>query len=151
MSTQKRVSCRHYAPERAGGRLFKDPSQVARYVWAFAGDVTAPFMSMILSAWSWAATKFLHKDQPYRRFVQPEFAVELPGSPPPLRASGRLLRRHLARQLTALGVPESPGRPAIPLSSGFAPSRRTLPYVPAHICRAERHDGKRDLYFQHAA
>jgi hypothetical protein len=151
MSTQKRVSCWHYAPKRAGGRLFKDPSQVARYVWAFAGDVTAPFMSMILSAWSWAATKFLHKDQPYRRFVQPAFAVELPGSPPPFRASGRLLCLHLARQLTARGVPESPGRPAIPPSSGFAPSPLTLPDVPADIRRAERHDGERDLYLLHAA
>jgi hypothetical protein len=151
MSTQKRVSCRHDAPKRAGGWLFKDPSQVARYVWAFAGDITAPFTSTILLAWSWAATKFLHKDQTYRHFVQPAFAVELPGSPPPLRASGRLLRRHLARQLTGCGVPASPGRPAIPLSSGFAPSPLTLPDVPADFRRAERHDGKRDLYLLHAA
>jgi hypothetical protein len=151
MSTQKRVGRRHDAPKRAGGRLFKDPSQVARHVWAFAGGVTAPFMSTILLAWSWAATKFLHKDQPYRHLVQPEFAVELPGSPPPLRASGRLLRHHLARQFTARGVPESPGRPAIPLSSGFATSLLTLPAVPADIRRAERHDGKRDLYLFDAA
>ncbi len=151
MSTQKRVGRRHDAPKRAGGRLFKDPSQLARHVWAFAGSGTAPIMPMILLAWIWMATKFLHKDQPYRHSVQPEIAVELLGSPPPLRASGRLLRRHLARQFTARGVPASPGRPAIPLSSGFATSLLTLPAVPADIRRAERHDGKRDLYLLHAA
>ena len=151
MSTQKRVSGWQNVPKRAGGRAINDPSQVARYVWTFAGSITAPFMSTILLAWSWAATKFLHKDQPYRHFVQPEFTVELPGSPPPHRARVRQLRRHLARQLTARGVPESPGRPAIPLSSGFAPSPLTLPDVPADFRRAERHDGERDLYLLHAA
>ena len=151
MSTQKRVSGWLNVPKRAGGRAIKDPSQVARYVWALAAGATAPFMSTILLAWSWAATKFLHKDQPYRHFVQPVFAVELPGSPPPHRVRSRQLRRHLARQLTARGVPESPGRPASPLSSGFAPSRLTLPYVPANIRRAEGHDGKRDLYLIYAA
>jgi hypothetical protein len=151
MSTQKRVSGWQNAPKRAGGRVIKDPSQIARYVWAFAAGLTAPFTSTILLAWSWAATKFLHKDQPYRHLVQPAFAVELPGSPPPHRVRVRQLRRHLARQLTARSVPESPGRPAIPLSSGFAPSPVTLPYVPAKIRRAERHDGKRDLYLLYAA
>lgn len=151
MSTQKRVSCRQGAPERAGGWAIKDPSQLARHVWAFAGSATAPFTSTILLVWSWLATKFLHKDQTYRHRVQPRIEVELPGSPPPPRVRARQLRRHLARQLTSPGIPESPGLPAIPLPSGFAPSLLSLPYVPADFRRTERHDGKRDLYLLHAA
>jgi hypothetical protein len=151
MSTQRRVSCRQGAPERAGGWAINDPSQVARHVWAFAGGVTAPFMSTILLAWNWMATKFLQKDQPYRHRVQPQIKAELPGSPPPPRVRARQLCRHLARQLTSPGEPESPGHPAIPLSSGFAPSPLSLPHVPADFRRAERHDGKRDLYLLYAA
>ena len=151
MSTQKRVSCRQGAPERAGGRAINDPSQAARHVWAFAGSLTAPCMSTILLAWSWMATKFLHKDQTNRHRVQPQLEAELPGIPPPQRARVRGLRRHLARQFTSPGVPESPGRPAIPRSSGFAPSQLSLPHVPADFRRAERHDGKRDLYLLYAA
>ena len=142
-------------PERAGGRVFTGPSKAARHVWGFAGGLTAPFLSALGLIWVWVATNFLHKDQPYRHRVQPDSAVELPGSPSPPRASGRLLRQRLARQrldsIATRGFPASPGHPAIPLPSGFAPSLLTLPLAPADFLRAERHDGKRDLYLLYAA
>jgi hypothetical protein len=172
MSTQKRenrdtqathISCsepgcrrQRIRPDRAGGWYQPDSSQIARKVWERAGGRTAPLWSILWSALAWMATQFLQKDQPLRHYVQPDLAAELAGSPPPLRAfasraCGRLLRVHLARQLAAPGLPASPGHPAIPLPSGFVPSLLTLPYAPADDCRAERHDGKRDLYILNAA
>ena len=151
MSTQKRESCRREAPERAGGQDHWDPSELARFVRAIAGSGTAPLWSIFWSAWTWAATNFLHKDQPIRQRVQPELWVELAGFPPPQRASHRMLRRHLARQHAAWPEPASSGHPAMPLPPGFAFSLPTLPHVPAHLSRTERHDGKRDLYFLYAA
>ena len=152
-------------PGRAGEWESTDPSQAARHVWKFFGGLTALFMSVFGLMWSWfhlgdqgkslgareLATKFLHKDQPYRHCAQSHFAVELPGSPPPLRARGRRLCQHLARQLSALGLSASPGHPVIPLPSEFATSPLTLPHAPADFLRAERQDGKRDLYFLYAA
>ena len=42
--------------------------------------------------------------------------------------------------------------PPIPSSSGFARLHPSLPRVPAALRRrSERYDGKRDMYFQHAA
>ncbi len=42
--------------------------------------------------------------------------------------------------------------PPIPFSSGFARFHLSLPRVPAALRRrSERYDGKRDMYFQHAA
>lgn len=113
---------------------------------ACAAGRTAPFMSIVLWAWSWLATKFLHKEQPSRQAVQPLLHAELPGSAPPRRLSHAAVR----------GVPGCPrsSLPPMPVLSGFASSLLTSPYAP--VCphsgfRAERHDGKRDLYFLHPA
>jgi hypothetical protein len=137
--------------DRAGGWDPKGLSHFARQARERVCGGTAPLWSIFWSAWAWLATKFLHKDQTYRHFVQPEFTTELSGSPPRMRACGRRFRRYLARQLAARDLPASPCRPASPLPSGFAISPPTLPHVPAHLVRAERHDGKRDLYLLYAA
>jgi hypothetical protein len=153
------------SPERARGRHLTGSSKAARFVGGFAGGLTASFISVFGQMWAWLlfvgnhkpletselATKFLHKDQPLRHCAQPHFAVELPGSPPSLQACGPRLREHSARQLAALGRPASPGHPAIPRPSEFATSPLTLPHAPVDPLRAERQDGKRDLYLLYAA
>ena len=138
----QRAICMEYAPA-AGTRV---PARDAIGFRAAASGRTAPFMSMVMWAWAWLATKFLHKEQPSRQSVQPETSVELPGAAPPRRPSQAAVR----------GTPECPrsSLPPMPLLSGFASSLLTLPHAPAartseHL--AERHDGKRDLYFLHAA
>ena len=151
-------------PERAGERESTDPSQAARKVWKFFGGLTASFMSVLGLIWNWfysgdrdtspgageLATEFLHRDQPNRHCIQPRIAVGFADSSPSLRARGRRRCEHLPRRLAPLSLSASPGHPAIPLSSGFATSPLTLPQAP-EILRAERQDGKRDLYFLYAA
>lgn len=138
----QRAICMECAP--AAGTRF--PAWDAIRLRAAATGRTAPFMSMVLWAWAWLATKFLHKEQPSRQSVQPTFGAELPGDAPPRRLSQAAVR----------GTPGCPrsSLPPMPVLSGFAPSLLTLPYAPAarqgeH--RAERYDGQRDLYFLHAA
>jgi hypothetical protein len=147
MSTQKRERRRRpKSLERAGGWDRTGSTHIARFVQVVAGGETALLWSMIWSAWAWMATKFLRKDQTTRHCVRLEsFPAELAVSPPS-RARGRLVR-----QLAARGTPASPGHPAIHLPSGTAFSLLTLPQAPAYCCRAERQDGKRDLYILNAA
>jgi len=163
MSTQKRESRTALAIE-SRRRQFGTPRQRAIYMecapaagtrfpaWdaerfhVAAPSGTAPFMSMVLWVWAWLATKFLHKEQPSRHFVQPVFDAELTGAVPPRRPSQAAVRG-------APGCPRSSLSP-MPVLPGSAPSLLTLPYAPAarqgeH--RAERYDGQRDLYFLHAA
>ena len=104
---------------------------------------TAPFRSIVWSIWAWWVTEFLQMVQPIRQAVQPECAAERRGSPP-LRASRN----------AASGIPVSPrsSLPPIPFLSGLARLHLTLPHAPAGSSRrAERHDGKGNLYFVHAA
>ena len=167
MSTQKRESRkapaalvsrtslrqrRPHCSDRAGAI-----APLARFVCATAGHVTAPLWSALLSIWVyhpsnenlllgalvWVATKFLLADQLRGYSVRPLFVAGLSGSPrPPVR------RR------AAFGSPASPrsSLPPIPFLSGLARLHRILPQAPVALQhRAERYDGKRDLYFLHAA
>jgi hypothetical protein len=87
------------------------------------------------------ATKSLQSD--HRKGKRP-FAVRLNASPGlPLLEARRFF-----------GTPESPRFSPPPIELSSAPSRfhPALPEIPAGIsCWAERHDGKRDMHFQHAA
>ena len=130
--------------DRAGVGCIPLPAQIARYVCAAAKGRTAPLVSILWSALAWMATKFLHSDHHIGRLVRPVLKADRRGSPPPwvwLRA--------------ALGKQASPRSsiPHIPSPSGFARIHLPLPpQAPDGLRRrAERYDGKRDMYFQHAA
>ena len=120
-----------------------------------ANDLTAPLMSIVWLAWAWlrrcgegsqaptfrVATKSLYSDYCFETFAE---LGSLSGSPP---RDGVGSHR--------LSVPQATHRPSLP-HIPFLPVRTrlrlTLPQAPAGEVRwAERHDGKRDLYFQHAA
>jgi hypothetical protein len=156
---RQRMSC----TERAGewGNLLSTP--FARYGCAGAGGGTAP---LLLTFWLMGAcfhpsdedlslgtpeelaTKFLQADLPLGQRVRPLFAAERTGSPPPLGAWRPLLWRG------AFGASVSPrsSLPPIPFPSGTTCLHLTLPQAPdANQRRAERYDGKRDLYFFNAA
>ena len=138
----ERAICMENAP--AAGTRF--PAWGAIQFRATATGRTAPFMSMIIWAWTWLATNFLRQEKPSRQSVQPDFKVELPGVAPSGRPSQAAVR----------GTPGCPrsSLPPMPVLSGFATSLLTLPYAPVNRqggFRAERYDGKRDLYFIHAA
>jgi hypothetical protein len=140
---------------RAGVGCIPLPAQIARYVCAAAKGETAPLVSILWSALALVATKFLHSDHHIRQLVQPVLEADRRGSPPPR-----------ARSRAALGKQASPRSsiPHISYPSGFAGIHRSLPrgavgqrgpVVPqapdGDHRRAERYDGKRDMYFQHAA
>lgn len=165
MSTQKRESrypkatftCRQgprfrwqrlICTERAGGwgTLLLPP--YSRYSCAGASGGTAPLFSTLWSVWVWLATKFLPADISIGQLVQPAFSAERTGSQPPFGAC-RPQFLHWAR-----GASVSPrsSHPHIPFPSGPAFLHLTLPQAPAaDQRRAERYDGKRDLYFLNAA
>lgn len=146
MSTQKRVnrSQQIKCTDCAGVGCFPLPVQIARYVCAAANGRTAPLMSILWSALAWVATKFLHSDHHIRQLVRPVLKADRRGSPP-----------SRARRRAALGKQASPRSsiPHIPYPSGFARIHRSLPpQAPdGYSRRAERYDGKRDMYFQYAA
>ena len=132
--------------------------------------ITAPLMSIIWLAWAWfstpatkmsrwgsmefcscdeeshasplrMATNSLLSDHRFETFVE---QGSLPGSPPRNEAGRPRLTVPQATHRSSLPrIPVLPVRPRL---------RPTLPKAPAGEVRwAERHDGKRDLYFQHAA
>jgi len=139
---RQRTSC----TERAGVRGSLVPPSLARFGCADAGGVTAPLLSILWSIGAWVATKFLHVDSPTRHRVRLVLKAECKVSPPPFGA-------HRPR-LGDLGVPVFPrsSLPPIPFPTGLTRLHWTLPQAPdAHQRRAERYDGKRDLYFLHAA
>ena len=157
MSTQKRESRwqRKSCTERMGvlggqswsrrrtSRNDPRPTRVARFVCAVAKGQTAPLVSILWSAFAWLATKFLPSDHHIGQLVRPVLKADRRGSPPPRVASR-----------AALGKQASPrsSLPHIPYPSGIVRIHRILPHAPAgHRRRAERYDGKRDMYFQHAA
>jgi hypothetical protein len=117
--------------------------------------LTAPLMSIIWLAWAWlcsseeksqastfrVATNSLYSDRRFETFAG---LGSLSSSPPPGGAGGR--RRSVRRSTHRLS---SPHISILPVRSHLC---HTLPQAPAGEVRwAERHDGKRDLYFQHAA
>jgi hypothetical protein len=116
---------------------------------------TAPLMSIVWLAWVWlktcdersqesidrVATNSLHSDTCFETFAG---LGSLRGSPP-LQGAGdrRLSVPQATRMSSPLHIPNIPVRARL---------QATLPQAPAGRVRwAERHDGKRDLYFQHAA
>ena len=166
MSTQKRVNWdtpatktrrrgpRHHSQnirytDRAGAGCIPLPAHIARCAYAAAKGRTAPLLSIVWSALAWVATKFLHSDHHTRQLVRPVLEADRRGSPPPQ-----------ARSRAGLGKQASPRSsiPHISYPSGFGCIHRTLPQGPVgpqapdgYRRRAERYDGKRDMYFQHAA
>ena len=157
MSTQKRENRwqRKSCTERMGvlggqswsrGRITRNdpcPTHVARFVSVVANGQTAPLVSILWSAFAWLATKFLPSDHHLGQLVRPVLKADRRGSAPP-RVPNR----------AALGTQASPrsSLPHIPYPSGSLRLHPTLPYAPAgYRRRAERYDGKRDMYFQHAA
>jgi hypothetical protein len=157
MSTQKRESRwqRKSCTERTGvfggrswpsGRTTRNdprPTHVARFACAVANGQTAPLMSILWSAFAWMATKFLRPDHLLGQLVRPVLTADRRGAPPPR-----------VRSRAAMGTQASPrsSLPHIPYPSGSACLHPTLPHAPeGHRRRAERYDGKRDMYFQHAA
>ena len=152
MSTQKREnrSQRLSCSDRAGWGAFPGSRHVARLIWATAANGrTAPLLSIFWSAMAWAATKFLHSDHHIRQLVRPVLKADRRGSPPPQ-----------VRFRAALGKQASPRSsiPRIPYPSGPVSLHRPLPHGPfgpkapaASRRRAERYDGKGNMYLQHAA
>ena len=113
-------------------KLRSEQADAIPLTWSFPASASGPLAySPSLAARS-TLEQGIRKQQPVR-------SIRL-GSPP-LGQAARL--RPLLDCLT--GYP--PNSPAV-----FARFPRTLPHVPAALgCRTERYDGKRNLYFQHAA
>jgi hypothetical protein len=118
-------------------------------------DITAPLMSIFWLAWVWlrtcdeesrgatdrVATNSLLSDHRNETLAQLDRSS---GSPPP---GGVGSRGHSVPRGTRRSSPRH--IPFLPVRTCLRP---TLPHAPAGEVRwAERHDGKRDLYFQHAA
>ena len=117
--------------------------------------LTAPLMSIIWLAWAWlsncdersqastfrVATNSLYSDRRFETFA----GLGSPSSSPPPGGAGDC----------GLSVQRSTHRsspPHISILPVRSHLRHTLPQAPAGEVRwAERQDGKRDLYFQHAA
>lgn len=160
MSTQRRASQTIAAIE-------VDCAQVRRR-WFFSGR-TAPLMSIVWLAWAWLlsfdASSVEAVDREATNSLLPDCHNERlawldsrSGSAPPgatlATTTGRPGHRCWAgvhRQSTQRGTHRSSLRHVslLPVRTRLRP---TLPIAPAGQVRwAERHDGKRDLYFQHAA
>jgi hypothetical protein len=134
------------------------PSGITCLFGADANGRTAPLLSILWSIWAWfrpsdedqlpgtplrMATNFLHSDRPLRQLVQPAFRADRRGSPP--------LWVGCRAALGTLASPRSSSR-HIPFPSGLVRFHLSLPQFPAgYDRRTERYDGKRDMYFQHAA
>ena len=137
----------------------------------FTGGLTAPLMSIVWLAWAWLcacderpqaaieweATDSLHSDHRYETLA---WLDSRSGSPPPGATPATNACRRGPRCGIGVGGPStkrvthrSSLRHAslLPVRTSLRP---TLPHAPAVRHggrRAERHDGKSDLYFQHAA
>jgi|GEM_PF-3031350 len=156
---------------RTGSALARGttPPQRQRPV-AGGPDITAPLMLIFWLAWAWfstpvtktcrrgprrlrtcdersreatdrLATNSLLSDHRFGTFAGPG---SLSTSPPHIGAGGRRLSVPQATHRSS-----HPHISVLPVRTHLHP---TLPHAPAGEIRwAERHDGKRDLYFQHAA
>jgi hypothetical protein len=120
-------------------------ARVARHVCAAAEGQTAPLLSILWSALAWLATKFLQPDRPIRQLARPRLSAEHRGSPPPLVRSRVSLTKQASPRSSIPHIPDPSGlvrfHPPLPQ---FRTARRGGR-------RTERYDGKRDMYFQHAA
>jgi hypothetical protein len=141
---------------RTGSALASTPPQRQGPVAGGPAWITAPLMSIIWLAWAWlhrcdkvsqkatsdrVATNSLPSDYCFETFAG---LGSLSGSPPRAGAGDRRLS---VPQVTHMSSPQH-----IPIFPVRARLRRTLPQAPAGRVRwAERQDGKRDLYFKHAA
>jgi len=122
-----------------------------------AGDpgITAPLMSIIWLAWAWlsicdelsqeptnrVATNSLYSDRRFETFA----GLGCLSDSPPRDGAGE-------QRLSVSQATHRPSLPHIPTLPVRSHLRRPLPQAPAGEIRwAERHDGKRDLYIQHAA
>ena len=147
MSTQRRAS-------RMVPAMNKDRKEIRRR-WIIFSGLTAPLMSIYWSVWAWLlfldelsmkvvpweATNSLLPDCHNDPLASPDSRF---GSPPPggvgVRGPSKV---RVTPRSSLTHVPTLPVR---------AHLHTTLPIAPAGKVRwAERHDGKRDLYFQHAA
>ena len=110
MSRQKRESRNHKE------MVYTHPVHFVPFLCAMFCGLTAPLAHLLRTALNWAATNFLHTDQPHRRTARPAVAFALTGlrsSPPPPATAGRI---------AAFGIPASP-RSSLPLGP-----------VPARLC-----------------
>lgn len=156
MSTQRRAS-------RAISAISTDRAEIRR--------LTAPLMSIIWLAWAWLstpATKTCRRGPRLRACDEPSQSADTDW-----KATNSLLSDHdnetfasqnnplksappgWVRSGSSLGLRVS-HRSSLSYVPNLLPDRAhlhtTLPIAPAGEVRwAERHDGKRDLYFQHAA
>jgi hypothetical protein len=142
-------------PETRTGNLLASVIALPQRSIAGVSGITAPLMSIIWLAWAWlsscgershastfrVATNSLYTDRRFETFAGHE---NLSSSPPRDGADGsRLSVQRSARRSSPPHISILPVRSRL---------RHTLPQAPAGEVRwAERHDGKRDLYFQHAA
>jgi hypothetical protein len=114
-----------------------NPAPIAPHRRAFATVGSAP---------NWVAANSLQSDHSYLDFVTPAWFFQQDirrGSPPPGAGFGAAGGTLTTRRSSL---------PFIPSPSGFADFHPTLPQFPAlNSGWTERYDGKRDLYFQHAA
>ena len=117
--------------------------------------ITAPLLSILWLAWAWlhssdetlqetadrVATKSLLSDHRSETFAG--LGLRRSTTPPGgVRGPSESVPRAIPRS-SLLHIPHSPARTRL---------HTTLPHVPVgKVRRAERHDGKRDLYFQYAA
>ena len=117
----------------------------ARHVCATAEGRTASLLSVLWSAMAWLATKFLQTDHLIRQLARPLLRTERRGSPPPLVRCGVSLNKQASPRSSIPHIPD-PSGPA-----RFHPPLPQFPAVRHSGLRVERYDGKRDMYFQHAA
>ena len=167
--TGRGVLCRRLGPEerqRAGlpGRDF--PAPIVQFGSMSASGGTAPpdfsvfhpnDEDLSLGTPVWLATNSPHSDHRLAPLVLLARLVQFVQL-----LAGQIVRQGLrqgsppfgARLLRATGTPASHGLslPHLPLPTGITRLHWTSPRVPAGICRwAERYDGKRDMYLEHAA
>jgi hypothetical protein len=138
MNTQRRddrsrvASCK----DRLGSSGSEAPTYRVESLPANAPGQTAP-----LGAPALAATNSLRMDRANQQPIRLVCFAFRPGSPPPRQAATQ--RPSFDRPL---------GSPPFPISAGYARFHSALPRVrSAFRCPTERYDGKRNLYFQHAA
>ncbi len=156
MSTQRRASRqqRLYCTVRAetsvspGDESSSQGRKVSGFGSAFGarysvvdGGRTAPVIATLWSLFIWLATNFLLTDHQFQSFLR----LDRQCSSPPQIGPGDSTAAKLptTTRSSILHIPNFPARTRI---------HHSLPHAPAGQRRwAERYDGKRNLYFKHAA